>query len=193
MTLDHLSGKGLLGLFLNVVAEQFGAPLPAEPSLIVAGSLAATGRLRLPALYSAAIGGVVVADAVWYLLGRRFGRPLLALVSRLFRAREVPLGFKSLALAKFLPGAGLIVPPLAGAMHYGFRRFVAYDLLAAAIWSSLWIGAGLTFHDQVERVLRALDELLVPMVVVAAAAALGFAVWKARIPLSRFVRRLGSG
>jgi membrane protein DedA with SNARE-associated domain len=190
---DHTGGKGLLGLFLNVVAEQFGVPLPAEPSLIVGGSLAATGRLHLPALFSAAIGGVVVADAIWYLLGLRYGRPLLALVSRLFRAREVPLGLKSLALAKFLPGAGLIVPPLAGAMRYGFPRFVAYDLLAAAIWSSLWIGTGLTFHDQVDRVLRALDELLVPMVVVAVVGVLGFAAWKARVPLSRFVRRLGSG
>ena len=78
-------------------------------------------------------------------------------------------------------------------MGYGFRRFVAYDLLAAALWSSLWVGAGLVFHDKVDRVLRALDELLVPALIVAAVAALGFAAWKGRAPLARFVGRLGSG
>jgi membrane protein DedA with SNARE-associated domain len=190
--IDRLGGHGLLLVILNVLVEQIGAPLPAEPSLIIAGSLTVSGRLRLPELFGASIAGMLAADATWYLLGRGFGRPLLNLVSRLLRGREVRLGLRSIAVTKFIPG-GMMGPALAGAMSYSFWRFVAYDLLAAALWSSVWIGLGLVFHDRVTEVLRVLDELLWPMLIIAAVIGGAFALWKARAPLARLVGRLGSG
>jgi membrane protein DedA with SNARE-associated domain len=189
---DRLGGHGTLVVFLNVLVEQIGAPIPAEPSLIVAGSLTASGHLRVPELYGAAIAGMLVADSTWYVLGRWFGRPLLNLVSRLFRGREVRLGLRSIALTKYIPG-GMIAPALAGAMSYSFWQFVAYDLMAATLWSSVWIVPGLVFHDRVAGVLRVLDQLWGPLLVVAVVIGVVFAIWKARLPLLRLVGRLGSG
>jgi len=189
---DRLGGHGLLVVFLNVLVEQIGVPVPAEPSLVVAGSLAVSGRLPVPELYGMAIAGMLVADSTWYMLGRWFGRPLLNLVSRLFRGREVRLGLRSIAFTKFIPG-GMIAPALAGAMSYRFWQFVAYDLMAATLWSSVWIVSGLVFHDQVAEVLRVVDQLWGPMLVAAAVIGAVFAIWKARAPLARLVGRLSSG
>ena len=54
----------------------------------------------------------------------------------------------------------MLAPPLAGSLGYGFRAFVAYDVLAAASWSALAIGAGLLFHEQVDQLLAMLAKLL---------------------------------
>jgi hypothetical protein len=73
---------GLLVVFANVFLEQLGVPIPALPTLVVAGALTARGRIDLLALprsgrstpYTslrrrwtvAAVGPVGPASIVWY-------------------------------------------------------------------------------------------------------------------------------
>jgi membrane protein DedA with SNARE-associated domain len=171
--IDQIRHHGALFVFVNVLAQQLGAPVPSEPSLIVAASQAASGRLRLSELFAAAIAGMLLANAAWYLLGRHYGGRLLALAPRLLASRLVRIGPRSIALSKLIPGIGIVVPPLAGATHYGFWRFLGYDLLAATLWSGAGIGAGFFLHDQVNALLHLLDDLrwavlAVPAVLVAA-------------------------
>ncbi|HYL18128.1 MAG TPA: hypothetical protein VEV20_05585 [Burkholderiales bacterium] len=46
---------GLAFVFLNVLAEQAGLPVPAVPTLIIAGALAADATLSGSAVFAAAI------------------------------------------------------------------------------------------------------------------------------------------
>lgn len=46
---------GLLLVFLNVLIEQVGVPVPAVPTLIVASALAAHGQLSLPGVVGVAL------------------------------------------------------------------------------------------------------------------------------------------
>ena len=45
MTLFHFSQYGLAIVFANVLIEQLGVPVPAIPTLVIAGALAAEGKL----------------------------------------------------------------------------------------------------------------------------------------------------
>ena len=164
-----IADQGLLLVFANVLLQQLGVPIPAEPTLVVAGSLAARGLLPLPGLWGVTWLAVLLADSTWYWMGRRYGNQVLRVVCRLalspdscVRTTEQTFarwGLKSLAVAKFIPGFSMVAPPLAGAMGFSWSAFLLFDLLAAVLWSSLGIGAGLIFYRQVDRVLAALAGL----------------------------------
>ena len=164
-----ITEQGLLLVFANVLLQQLGVPIPAEPTLIVAGSLAARGLLPLPGLVGVTWLAVLIADSTWYWLGRRYGNQVLRVVCRLalspdscVRTTEQTFarwGLKSVAMAKFIPGFSMVAPPLAGAMRVSWSSFLLFDLLAAVLWSSVGIGAGLIFYRQVDRVLAALAGL----------------------------------
>jgi membrane protein DedA with SNARE-associated domain/rhodanese-related sulfurtransferase len=164
-----IAERGLLLVFVNVLLQQLGVPIPAEPTLVVAGSLAARGLLPLPGLVGVTWLAVLIADSTWYWLGRRYGNQILRVVCRLALSPDSCVrtteqiftrwGLKSLAMAKFIPGFSMVAPPLAGAMRVRWGSFLLFDLMAAALWSSVGIGAGLIFYRQVDRVLAALTGL----------------------------------
>jgi membrane protein DedA with SNARE-associated domain len=164
-----IAEQGLSLVFANVLLQQLGVPIPAEPTLVVAGSLAARGLLPLPGLVGVTWLAVLIADSTWYWMGRRYGNQVLRVVCRLalspdscVRTTEQTFtrwGLKSLAMAKFIPGFSMVAPPLAGAMRVRWSSFLLFDLMAAVLWSSVAIGAGLIFYRQVDRVLGALARL----------------------------------
>jgi len=191
--------EGLLLVFVNILLQQLGVPIPAEPTLIVAGSLAARGLLPLHRLVGVAWLAVLVADSTWCWMGRRYGDKALRAVCKLtlspdscVRTTEQAFsrwGLKSLTVAKFIPGFPMVAPALAGAMRTKWSSFLFFDLVAAVLWSSLPIGAGLIFYRQVDQVTAALARLggwagIVLGIVLAA-----FVVWK-WVQRRRFYRSL---
>src|SRR5256885_12795868 len=86
-TLGFLVRHGPGVLFAVVFVEQMGVPLPAAPWLLAAGALAATGRINWLVALSAATVGSLLADLIWFYLGRYGGQPRLNLP---FRSSPVP-------------------------------------------------------------------------------------------------------
>lgn len=79
---DALQRDAAWVVFLNVLLQQLGLPVPAVPTLLLAGSLAAS-PLHGMQLLAAAVLASVLADWVWYLAGRSFGYRVLAGLCRL--------------------------------------------------------------------------------------------------------------
>src|SRR5438552_10839399 len=69
-------------VFLNVLALQAGVPVPAYPTLIVAGGYAARGGRPLWQLVAAGIAASLVADTGGYLAGRKYGVRILGTLGR---------------------------------------------------------------------------------------------------------------
>src|SRR5688500_3640357 len=77
-----LTSYGLIFVFCNVFLVQVGAPVPAVPTLMIAGALAATGNMSLSAIIAVAVAASVVADAIWYAVGRSYGMRVLRMLCR---------------------------------------------------------------------------------------------------------------
>jgi membrane protein DedA with SNARE-associated domain/rhodanese-related sulfurtransferase len=194
-----IAEQGLVLVFANVLLQQLGVPIPAEPTLVVAGGLAARGLLPLPGLVGVTWLAVLIADSTWFWMGRRYGNQVLRVVCRLalspdscVRTTEQTFarwGLKSLAVAKFIPGFSMVAPPLAGAMRVRWGSFLLFDLMAAVLWSSVGIGAGLIFYRQVDRVLAALAGLGGWAPVVGVSLLVAFVGWK-WVQRRRFYRTL---
>jgi membrane protein DedA with SNARE-associated domain len=65
-------------LFLWVMAEQLGVPVPSLPLLLAAGTLTATHKLSLPLVLFAAVAGCFISDSLWFAGCRSRGQPAFA-------------------------------------------------------------------------------------------------------------------
>ncbi|MFY9342157.1 MAG: VTT domain-containing protein [Planctomycetota bacterium] len=159
--LDYLVRHGYAVVFFWVLGAQAGLPIPAIPLLLAAGALAGTGHLDLTLLVALSLAASLFSDAAWYLIGRRHGVRVLALLCRIslepdscvrrtqqaFSAR----GARTLLLAKFVPGLSTAAPPLAGMTGMRLPRFLWLDGLGALLWTAAFVGPGYLFSDQLER------------------------------------------
>jgi hypothetical protein len=68
-------GVPLVGL--NVFLQQLGLPIPAVPTMIVAGAMAAASRLSGLGVFVISVAASVIADLLWYWAGRRYGYRVL--------------------------------------------------------------------------------------------------------------------
>ena len=160
---------GLLAVFLNVLLDEGGLPLPASPLLAVAGALAFTGQTSLPLVIAAAVAGSFVADNLWYWIARAHGRGVLALLCRMSlspdscvrRTESVfsRIGPTALLFVKFVPGLGNITVALSGITRVRLAVFVPLELLGATIYLSVPVLLGWLFHDAVKSVLNTLAQL----------------------------------
>jgi membrane protein DedA with SNARE-associated domain/rhodanese-related sulfurtransferase len=154
---------GLLIVGANVLLDQLGLPVPAMPTLIAAGALAANGNLSVGPLFAVSVLACVVPDCGWYLVGQSYGIRVLRTLCRISlepdscvsqtQTRFEQWGINSLAIAKFVPGLAIIAPPLAGAMRIGWPRFIALSTLAAMLWVGAGLLAGALFKSQIEKLL----------------------------------------
>ncbi|HEY1314258.1 MAG TPA: hypothetical protein VGE92_10290, partial [Steroidobacteraceae bacterium] len=74
---------GLMIVFVNVLLDQIGLPVPAVPTLIVAGAIAADGQLPLASLFVWSVIACLAADCGWYLIGERYGIRVLKTLCRI--------------------------------------------------------------------------------------------------------------
>jgi membrane protein DedA with SNARE-associated domain/rhodanese-related sulfurtransferase len=160
---------GLGVIFLNVLLEQLGLPVPAVPTLIVAGALAADGRLPAVAVGALALGACLIGDTAWYLAGHRYGGRVMRLLCRISLTPDICVsqtqatferwGPKALVIAKFIPGLALIAPPLAGATHMQYLRFAVFSLLGSSIWVGAALLAGILLRQQIVLLLPRLADV----------------------------------
>jgi membrane protein DedA with SNARE-associated domain/rhodanese-related sulfurtransferase len=155
-----LSHYGLTIVVVNVLLNQIGLPVPAVPTLIVAGAVGTRGQLSLPALLAGAVLACVAADCGWYLIGEKFGIRVLKTLCKVSlepdscvsqtQTRFERWGVNSLVIAKFIPGLSIIAPPMAGALRIGWPRFALLSTAAAVLWVGVYLGAGVVFNSQIE-------------------------------------------
>ena len=159
---------GLLLVFFNVLVEQAGIPVPAVPTLVVAGALAAGGRLPVTGVVLAALLACLLSDLAWYWAGRRFGAGVMRTLCRISLSpdscvKQSELRFqrwrgRMLLVAKFVPGLSTVAPPLVGAMGLPVAAFVLLDGLGSLLWSGAAVGLGYAFAAQIDGVLAALEQ-----------------------------------
>ncbi len=164
-----LSRYGVSLVFANVLVTQLGVPLPAIPTMMLAGGLAASGHLSVLQAFSAALIATLIADLVWYAAGRRYGHRVLALLCRMSLSPQscvrqtervfLRWGVGSLVIAKFVPGLATVAPPLAGAIRLKPATFALFDGIGGALWAGGSMLAGWLLSGQIDTLLAWLAQM----------------------------------
>lgn len=176
----------------GVVAVFAGAGFEGETAAVAGGLLAHQGYFALPAAMAAAAAGSCVADQLFFLLGRRFRehRWVRAVRQRPAFARAIglleryPRAF--VFAFRFIYGIRTVSPVAIGTSSVPAQTFVVMNVVAAAVWGTLFVGLGYLFGHGIEAVIGRVHGLhhVVLIVVVALAMAVGvlqaFRWWRAR-------------
>lgn len=166
---QSLSQNAVIVVFANVLLQQLGLPLPAVPTLLLAGSLV-TAPSNLGMLLAAAVVASVIADWIWYGAGRAFGYRVLAGLCKLSinpascvsttEARFLRWGVSSLVIAKFIPGFSTVAPPIAGALRMKLPGFLLAAAAGASLWAGLALATGWLMRDAVQTAMQILEQRL---------------------------------
>ncbi|TCK33551.1 membrane protein DedA with SNARE-associated domain [Paraburkholderia sp. BL8N3] len=167
---------GFLLVFLNVLLESLGFPVPAMPTLILTGAITASVaadsnvwgmRLSLFNVVFISTTSALFGDLIWFWLGRRYGSRVLGFLCSLSisrgtcvsRSGEVfgKFGVRVLAVSKFIPGLSTLAIPVAGATGVSLISFVFYDAVGATLWATVGVALGVLFANAVDTILNVLD------------------------------------
>lgn len=161
-----LARYGLPIVFLNVLLEQGGFPLPALPTLMTAAALSGGSSIQLMYIVVAGTAASLIADIAWYWGGGRYGRRILGLLCKItispdscVRQTEavfIRFGPWSLLFSKFVPGLSNINVALAGVARVGLTRFLLLDGLGALIFVSVPVIVGHIFRNAIANILDTL-------------------------------------
>jgi len=187
----HDFGPALV--FVNVLLERLGVPIPAMPTMIIGGASAAEGQHPLAAVFAVALAAAVIGDGVWYWLGQRYGMRVLRLLCGLSLSadscvRQTTTHFErwgawTVLFGKFIPGVGSVAPPLAGVMRMHWLRYILLTIGGSALWVGVCLALGALFRRQVSELLAKLERwgLVAGIVVgVLLAAYIAFKWWERR-------------
>jgi membrane protein DedA with SNARE-associated domain len=198
-TVEFVLRHGYALLFLWVFAEQAALPLPSIPLLLACGALAHDGRMNPVLAIGCGVLASLLADNIWFQLGRHRGAPVLRFLCRIalepdscVRRTEsafLRYGSRSMLLAKFVPGLNAAAAPLAGISGMSLGRFLVFDTLGASFWISSYILVGYLFSGQLESAGVYLQQMGFGLVLLVAGLLGAWIAWKF-IQRRRFLRKL---
>jgi len=200
----YLENYGYPVLFLIVFVESFGIPAPGQTLLITAALFAATGKLHLWAVLLTAFAAAIIGDNLGYVIGRKGGHKLLFRYGRHFglprhRLEGLQERFKHhgswfVTIARFFDVLRQINGMIAGSAEMGFRRFLIFNTIGAALWVALW-GFGAYFAGRgLKQWVGAYENVSTWLVLgVFGLSVVAIVVWVARSALRRRRKRASAG
>jgi membrane protein DedA with SNARE-associated domain len=138
---------GLIALFLVVMLESGGVPLPGETALVAAAIFASQGRLNIFEVIAVAAAAAIIGDNLGSWVGRTGGRKLLQRYGPLRRWSERVLpwserfferhGSKTIFLARFFSVLRVTGAWVAGISRMHWWTFFLWNAAGGICWAIL--------------------------------------------------------
>jgi membrane protein DedA with SNARE-associated domain len=134
-----LAAYGYVIVFVAILLDCAGLPLPGELVLVTLGGMAGTGHLNPVLGLAVAVIAALIGDSISYSAGRLGGDRILARLR--LRNRFAP-GSAAVVFGRFVVGARIALAPLAGANRMPLPRFLLLDAIGAAVWAGVFVFLG---------------------------------------------------
>lgn len=138
---------GVWTVAIMVGLESLGIPLPGEAVLILASVYAATHDGNIAVVIAAAAAGAIVGDNIGYLIGRKFGYPLIVRFGPYVGMTEGRIklgqylfqkyGGKIVFIGRFFAVLRFLAALLAGVNNLAWPRFLLANALGGVLWASV--------------------------------------------------------
>jgi membrane protein DedA with SNARE-associated domain len=148
--IQELAGQyGYWAVFIGILLENLGIPLPGETITLAGGFLAGSGELNYWFVLGSAIAGAVLGGNFGYLIGRYGGWALLLTLGKILRIKEEKLvelkqqfsenAGKTVFIGRFIALLRIFASPLAGIVEMPYLKFMAYNIAGATVWGTIMV------------------------------------------------------
>ena len=173
--------------FFETAAPPFTVVFPGEWGVAFGGLLARRGEIELVPLVLVVWAASLLGDSWSFYLGRHFGRAYLmrhgtrvGVTHERLKALDgffTRWGSATVAVGRLVPFARPLVPLLAGASGWPYRRFLPWDVLGTGVFAVAFTVLGYAAYATAERVVEiGGDAALIVVPVALALVALGILV-----------------
>jgi membrane protein DedA with SNARE-associated domain len=161
---QHILGDyGYVAIFIVVMLESAGVPLPGETILVSAAAFAGNRHsLDIHYVVAAAAGGAIVGDNIGFWVGREFGTPLLSRWGYLIGLDEQKRklgqylfarhGGKIVFFGRFVALLRAFAALLAGANGLSPLRFFVFNAAGGIVWATLFGVGGFVLGEGIRRI-----------------------------------------
>jgi membrane protein DedA with SNARE-associated domain len=147
-TIQELARQyGYLAVFVGILLENLGIPLPGETITIVGGFLAGSGELNYWLVLACAATGAFIGGICGYFIGKYGGWQLMLAVAKVFRVQAIQLeeiktkfsenAVKAVFFGRFIALIRIFTSPMAGVVEMPFGKFLAVNLVGALAWAAV--------------------------------------------------------
>lgn len=167
--LDLFARYGYAAVFVGVLLENTGVPVPGETILLAGAALAQFGRLSLGGVIATAVAGAILGDNFGFFIGRHGGRTLaerygpgLGLSNRRLAEFDrffLRYGARTVFVARFITGLRVVGALLAGASGLPWPTFLLFNAAGAVVWSVAVAAAGYLLAYSWDTLERLIGEL----------------------------------
>lgn len=195
--LEWLMVNGPLTLGMVAFVCALGVPLPIPILMIAAGALVRQGHLHLPTAIAFTAGGALIAEVIYYGVGRKLG-PLArtragARFSAVYDEVERRFSLKpglTVYLTRWLfAPIGIPTSLVAGSSRFPIARFVAAAVVGNTMWIVGYTAVGYALGNEWRNLSPVFDRYKVYFAGIALAIGLGLVAWRKRDVLLAFLRR----
>ena len=183
-----LESYGYLVVFLLVMLESIGLPVPGETALIGAALYAgSTHKLEIWGVIAVAIAGAIIGDNIGFSIGRYGGARLLLRHGHKIRLHEGRLkigiwlfrrhGGKVVFWGRFVSILRTYAAFLAGTNQMAWGRFLVFNAAGAVVWATAFGVAYYVFGSALQRLSTTID---VTLGVAGVVGLVAFLVWSKR-------------
>ena len=178
---------GYLTVFVALLVENAGVPVPGETILLFASFLAFDQQeLHLTYIILVGTAAATIGDNIGYWIGRKGGRRLLERYQHFFRIPDNTIargenlvsthGAMTIFFARFVFGMRIIAGPLAGVLRMNWKTFGLFNFLGATLWVIVISFVGYTFGEHWDQLIKVMGRVNVIIVIVAVYA--GLMTWR---------------
>ena len=182
---DLIQAYGLWVLFIVVMLESMGVPMPGETALVTTALYAgSTHQIDIISVVLVAAAGAIIGDNIGYLIGRSIQLRLLVRYGRYIRLDQARLkvgqylfrrhGGKIVFFGRFVAFLRTFAAVLAGANRMPWPHFLLMNALGGLCWASIFGGGAYLFGEQITRVAGPVSFLLLVVAIGLVAAGIVF-------------------
>jgi membrane protein DedA with SNARE-associated domain len=183
-----LESYGYLVVFLLVMIESIGVPVPGETALIGAALYAgSTHKLEIEWVILAAIAGAIIGDNIGFSIGRYGGAKLLLRHGHRIGLHENRLkigiwlfrrhGGKVVFWGRFVSILRTYAAFLAGTNQMAWGRFLVFNAAGAVVWATVFGVTYYVFGSALQKLSTTID---ITLGVAGAVVLVAFLVWSKR-------------
>ena len=180
---ELIASYGYLAVFVVIMLESAGVPMPGETILISSAVYAgSTGNLSILIIVLAAAGAAILGDNLGYWVGRRWGMPLLLRHGHLIALDHGRLklgqylfrehGGKIVFFGRFTAMLRAYAAVLAGVNKLDARRFMVFNALGGVVWAAVMGFGAYSCGRSIEHVVGPVGLALLAVVIFG-----GLALW----------------
>ncbi len=154
--LEFVETYSYLGLFLILICEESGIPLPIPGDIFIA---IASGlpNSNYFLIVATVVSSTLIGSTILFTLAKKFGHPLLVKYGKYIKITPEKIkriekwftkyGGAAIVVGRLIPGLRILAPIVAGTFNISYKTFWLYTTIAAFIWANIYYVIGKFFGE----------------------------------------------